>query len=421
MSGLEIFSYEINGFHKSRRFITKARRFAMNNNISERNQCYGITITADGVDKNGNAFHNAIADVIDMLMAIVSHYSRYAVRWRLQAERGKQTRRLHYQAFIDFGCEIKLRTALSYMPVGTHLEPVRNTTADASRAADYAIKDDTRCDDDDADLDGICAGPYSYGFDDDFDVSKEMRMIDVQDDVCDAIAMADDAGVDMTALHDAVMASIKAMTDAALRARVCAYTRAGEDSYSDSRLVEMRDDGGAAYHDPFDDLFDDDDDVDTAAAGDVASASDAAAANSACSHVADAAELARIDAADVSSMTPAEQAAFFAPLFADDDADDDASMFAGDDTAASADAFDVDSLDAEIADSFADDAAGACVHIASKPVHKATAVAAVVNNAGDMNDDGMSDADFAAMTAAFAMPLIDESQAYLDTMMLSKR
>ena len=63
MSGLEIFSYEINGFHKSRRFITKARRFAMNNNISERNQCYGITITADGVDKNGNAFHNAIADV----------------------------------------------------------------------------------------------------------------------------------------------------------------------------------------------------------------------------------------------------------------------------------------------------------------------------------------------------------------------
>ena len=357
-------------------------------------------------------------------MAIVSHYSRYAVRWRLQAERGKQTRRLYYQAFIDFGCEIKLRTALSYMPVGTHLEPVQNADDDIQRAADYCVKDDTRCSDDDEDLD-MMAGPYSYGFDDDFDVSKEMRMIDVQDDICDAIAMADDAGVDMTALHDALMASIKAMTDAASRARVRAYTREREDSNIVSKIgnSSSQDRDAAissdASSDEYDALFDDD--VDTAAAGDVASASDAAAANMlASSDSSDAAELARIDAADVSSMTPAEQAAFFAPLFADD-ADDDASMFAGDDTAASADAFDVDSLDAEIADSFADDAAGACVHIASKaaddaaPVHTAAPAAAVVNTAGNMNDD------FAAMCEVFARPQIDENVAYFETVLLSRK
>lgn len=411
MSGLEIFSYEINGFHKSRRFITKARRFAMNNNISERNQCYGITITADGVDKNGNAFHNAIADVIDMLMAIVSHYSRYAVRWRLQAERGKQTRRLHYQAFIDFGCEIKLRTALSYFPVGTHLEPVRNAANDVERAADYCVKDDTRCDDSDEELNGICAGPYSYGFDDAFDVNTEMRMIDVQDDICDAIAMADDAGVDMSALHDAVMAQIRAMTDAASRARVRAYTREREDSNIVSKIGNSSSQDRAAISsdassDEYDDLFDDD--VDAAAAGDDASV--AAAANMLASSDD---ELARIDAVDVSSMTPEQREAFFAPLFdgIDDDADDSASMFAGDDTAAAP------------ADAAFDTAAGACVHIASKAahaapvhIHKAAPAAAVVNNAGDMNDD-----DFKLMTEAFARPQIDENRAYFETMLLSRK
>ena len=150
-------------------------------NISERPdraRCYGITITADGTLSDGMTFHNALSVVLRIFMAIVRHYSRYPVRWRLQAERGNNTHRLHYQAFVDFGCDVKMRTVLHWMPTGTHLEPVRDTPEDVRRAADYCIKDATRCADDDEDLD-MKAGPYSYGFGDAFDANNKLRALDV--------------------------------------------------------------------------------------------------------------------------------------------------------------------------------------------------------------------------------------------------
>lgn len=424
MSGLEIFSYEINGLS-----TTKPEGFIMQNTNISRTQYYGFTITADGTTADGMHFHNTIMSVINLLMTIVSQYSDYPVRWRFQAERGNRTHRLHFQGFIDFGCVVKMRTALHWMPTGCNLSPVNMSAGDVERAAAYAVKADTRCDDDDDELD-MAAGPYSFGFGDEYDIQGGSQMDDVQNAISDAITLAADAGVDLECLQSAVMSTIKALTDAALRARVCAYTRAGACERDDSKLVgedigerdgddraAISSDDTACFGSEYDDLFDDDTAADAADANMLAS-SDASSDD----------ELARIDAADVSSMSDSEREAFFAPLFdgIDDDADD-ASMFAGDDTAASADAFDVDSLDAEIADSFADDAAGACVHIASKaaddaaPVHTAAPAAAVVNNAGGVNGDDMSDADFAAMCEAFARPQIDESQAYLETMMLGRK
>lgn len=130
---------------------------------------------------DGMTFRNPLSAVLRVFMAIVRHYSRYPVRWRLQAERGNNTHRLHYQAFIDFGCNVKMRTVLHWMPEGTHLEPVRDTPEDVRRAADYCVKDATRCADDDEDLD-MQAGPYSYGFGDDFDANNKLRAMDVCDD-----------------------------------------------------------------------------------------------------------------------------------------------------------------------------------------------------------------------------------------------
>lgn len=324
-------------------------------NISERARCYGITITADGTSADGTPFHNSIAAVIEMLMAIVRHYarSRIDVRWRFQAERGKQTHRLHYQAFVDFGCAVKMKTALHWMPTGTHLEPVRDTPEDVRRAADYCIKDDTRCADDDEDLD-LMAGPYSYGFDDDFDVDSKPRALDVCDDVADAIVLADDAGVDMAALRDALMTQVKAMTDAALHG---IYTRtcAGEDSYSYSS--------------------EDDSDASTAAPSSAAStdaSSSAASGEPEPEAIAGTAVSTDADSdADWDGMTDAEKAAYFAPLFDGIEADSDDA-----------------STDAR----------------SSEPEAEAI--------------DGMTDDDFRLMAEAFARPQPDESQRYLETMLL---
>lgn len=131
------------------------------NNI-DRARCYGFTITADGVMADGMSFHNTADSLIEILMAIVSHYAGYAVRWRFQSERGHQTHRLHFQGFIDFGCVVKVRTVMHWLPEGLYLSPVRDTPADIQRAADYCIKTDTRV-----------ARPYSYGFDDGFDVNGD--------------------------------------------------------------------------------------------------------------------------------------------------------------------------------------------------------------------------------------------------------
>lgn len=336
-------------------------------NISERARCYGITITADGTSADGTPFHNSIAAVIEMLMAIVRHYarSRIDVRWRFQAERGKQTHRLHYQAFVDFGCAVKMKTALHWMPTGTHLEPVRDTPEDVRRAADYCIKDDTRCADDDEDLD-LMAGPYSYGFDDDFDVDSKPRALDVCDDVADAIVLADDAGVDMAALRDALMTQVKAMTDAALHG---IYTRtcAGEDSYSSE----------------------DDSDASTAAPSSAASTD---ASSSAASGEPEPAAIADTDAdsdADWDGMTDAEKAAYFAPLFDGSESDDsDASS----------------TEPAAIASSPASGTDASTDARSSEPEPEAI--------------DGMTDDDFRLMAEAFARPQPDESQRYLETMLL---
>lgn len=133
------------------------------NNIT-RARCYGFTITADGVMADGMSFHNTADSLIEILMAIVAHYAGYAVRWRFQSERGHQTHRLHFQGFIDFGCVVKVRTAMHWLPEGLYLSPVRDTPADIQRAADYCIKTDTRVD-----------RPYSYGFNDGFDVDLTTR------------------------------------------------------------------------------------------------------------------------------------------------------------------------------------------------------------------------------------------------------
>lgn len=349
-------------------------------NISERARCYGITITADGTSADGTPFHNSIAAVIEMLMAIVRHYSRSRidVRWRFQAERGKQTHRLHYQAFIDFGCNVKMKTALHWMPTGTHLEPVRDTPEDVRRAADYCIKDDTRCADDDEDLD-LMAGPYSYGFDDDFDVDSKPRALDVCDDVADAIVLADDAGVDMAALRDALMTQVKAMTDAALHG---IYTRtcAGEDSYSSE-------DGS---------------DASTAAPSSAASTD---ASSSAASTEPEA--IASTDAdsdADWDGMTEAEKAAYFAPLFDGSEADsDDAST-------------DASSISTEPAASSERDASSTEPEaIASSP---ASGTDASSSEPEAEAIDGMTDDDFRLMAEVFARPQPDESQRYLETMLL---
>lgn len=130
------------------------------NNIT-RARCYGFTITADGVMADGMSFHNTADSLIEILMAIVAHYAGYAVRWRFQSERGHQTHRLHFQGFIDFGCDVKIRTAMHWLPEGLHLSPVRDTQLDIQRAADYCIKTDTRV-----------ARPYSYGFNDGFEVDS---------------------------------------------------------------------------------------------------------------------------------------------------------------------------------------------------------------------------------------------------------
>ena len=129
------------------------------NNI-DRARCYGFTITADGVMADGMSFHNTTESLIEILMAIVAHYAGYAVRWRFQAERGHQTHRLHFQGFIDFGCVVKVRTVMHWLPEGLYLSPVRDTPADIQRAADYCIKTDTRVE-----------MPHSYGFNDGFDVN----------------------------------------------------------------------------------------------------------------------------------------------------------------------------------------------------------------------------------------------------------
>lgn len=196
-------------------------------NISERPdraRCYGITITADGTLSDGMTFHNALSAVLRAFMAIVRHYSRYPVRWRLQAERGNNTHRLHYQAFVDFGCDVKMRTVLHWMPEGTHLEPVRDTPEDVRRAADYCIKDATRCADDDEDLD-MKAGPYSYGFGDAFDANNKLRALDV-------------------------------CGDAAPHARV--RTRAGEYYTSDASGTDASGDDAIGFGTDYDELFDDD-------------------------------------------------------------------------------------------------------------------------------------------------------------------
>lgn len=196
-------------------------------NISERPdraRCYGITITADGMLSDGMTFHNALSAVLRIFMAIVRHYSRYPVRWRLQAERGNNTHRLHYQAFVDFGCDVKMRTVLHWMPEGTHLEPVRDTPEDVRRAADYCIKDATRCADDDEDLD-MKAGPYSFGFGDAFDANNKLRALDV----CD---------------------------DAAPHAR--ARMRAGEYYTSDTSGMDASGDDAIGFGTDYDELFDDD-------------------------------------------------------------------------------------------------------------------------------------------------------------------
>ena len=395
-------------------------------NISERARCYGITITADGTSADGTPFHNSIAAVIEMLMAIVRHYarSRIDVRWRFQAERGKQTHRLHYQAFIDFGCAVKMKTALHWMPTGTHLEPVRDTPEDVRRAADYCIKDDTRCADDDEDLD-LMAGPYSYGFDDDFDVDSKPRALDVCDDVADAIVLADDAGVDMAALRDALMTQVKAMTDAALHG---IYTRtcAGEDSYSCSE---------------------DDSDASTAAPSSAASTdASSSAASGEPEPEAIAGTAASTDAdsdADWDGMTDAEKAAYFAPLFDGIEADSDAASTDARSTAASstepaasserdassteAEAIDLDGMtDAEKAAYFAplfdgiesdgsDASSTGAEAIASSP---ASGTDASSSEPEAEAIDGMTDDDFRLMAEAFARPQPDESQRYLETMLL---
>ena len=198
-------------------------------NISERPdraRCYGITITADGTLSDGMTFHNALSAVLRAFMAIVRHYSRYPVRWRLQAERGNNTHRLHYQAFVDFGCDVKMRTVLHWMPEGTHLEPVRDTPEDVRRAADYCIKDATRCADDDECLD-MKAGPYSYGFGDAFGANNKLRALDV----CD---------------------------DAAPHARARVRTRAGEYYTSDASGMDASGDDAIGFGTDYDELFDDD-------------------------------------------------------------------------------------------------------------------------------------------------------------------
>lgn len=213
-------------------------------NISERPdraRCYGITITADGTLSDGMTFHNALSAVLRAFMAIVRHYSRYPVRWRLQAERGNNTHRLHYQAFVDFGCDVKMRTVLHWMPEGTHLEPVRDTPEDVRRAADYCIKDATRCADDDEDLD-MKAGPYSFGFGDAFDANNKLRALDV----CD---------------------------DAAPHARV--RTRAGEYYTSDASGTDASGDDAIGFGTDYDELFDDD--VSSPASGEPAAIASSAA------------------------------------------------------------------------------------------------------------------------------------------------
>lgn len=134
--------------------------FYMRINNIDRARCYGFTITADGVMADGMSFHNTTESLIEILMAIVAHYAGYAVRWRFQAERGHQTHRLHFQGFIDFGCVVKVRTVMHWLPEGLYLSPVRDTPADIQRAADYCIKTDTRVE-----------MPHSYGFNDGFDVN----------------------------------------------------------------------------------------------------------------------------------------------------------------------------------------------------------------------------------------------------------
>ena len=397
-------------------------------NISERARCYGITITADGTSADGTPFHNSIAAVIEMLMAIVRHYarSRIDVRWRFQAERGKQTHRLHYQAFIDFGCAVKMKTALHWMPTGAHLEPVRDTPEDVRRAADYCIKDDTRCADDDEDLD-LMAGPYSYGFDDDFDVDSKPRALDVCDDVADAIVLADDAGVDMAALRDALMTQVKAMTDAALHG---IYTRtcACKDSYSCSEDDSEADGSDASGDDAigfgtdYDELFEAD--------ADDASTEPEAIAGTAASTEAD-------SDADWDGMTDAEKAAYFAPLFdgseADsDDASTDASSISTEPEASSErDAIDLDGMtDAEKAAYFAplfdgsesdgsDAISTEAEAIASSPASGTDASTDASSSEPEAEAiDGMTDDDFRLMAEAFARPQPDESQRYLETMLL---
>ena len=374
-------------------------------NISERARCYGITITADGTSADGTPFHNSIAAVIEMLMAIVRHYarSRIDVRWRFQAERGKQTHRLHYQAFVDFGCAVKMKTALHWMPTGAHLEPVRDTPEDVRRAADYCIKDDTRCADDDEDLD-LMAGPYSYGFDDDFDVDSKPRALDVCDDVADAIVLADDAGVDMAALRDALMTQVKAMTDAALHG---IYTRtcAGEDSYSSE----------------------DDSDASTAAPSSAASTD---ARSSAASGEPEPAAIAGTEAdsdADWDGMTDAEKAAYFAPLFDGIEADSDDASTDARSTSTEAEAIDLDGMtEAEKAAYFAPLFDGSESDGSDASSTEAEAIASSPASGTDARSsepeaeaiDGMTDDDFRLMAEAFARPQPDESQRYLETMLL---
>ena len=223
-------------------------------NISERPdraRCYGITITADGMLSDGMTFHNALSAVLRIFMAIVRHYSRYPVRWRLQAERGNNTHRLHYQAFVDFGCDVKMRTVLHWMPEGTHLEPVRDTPEDVRRAADYCIKDATRCADDDEDLD-LMAGPYSFGFGDAFDANNKLRALDVCDDAAPHARARTRAGEYYTSDTSGMDAS----GDDAPHAR--ARTRAGEYYTSDTSGMDASGDDAIGFGTDYDELFDDD-------------------------------------------------------------------------------------------------------------------------------------------------------------------
>lgn len=180
----------------------------MQNNNIKKSRCYSITIMADETLANGTTVHNSVASVLKVFMDIVQHYEpRFHVRWRFQSERGHQTHRLHYQCFIDFGCAVKQRTVKHWMPDGAHIKPVRDTPADMQRVAAYCMKTDTRCADNDPDLD-MPAGPYSYGFDNTGTIAiggiSEQTDSDSDSDDSDDDAMFDGYDPDDDAMFDAM-------------------------------------------------------------------------------------------------------------------------------------------------------------------------------------------------------------------------